>query len=414
MRLFSTTAPDVAVEAVEQRPAKSSYVPHLDGLRALAILGVMFEHFGMALPPMLRCGPLSVRFFFVLSGYFITLSLWKLQADVIKSKQGSFIPLCHFYLRRLLRIGPPFYLSLIVGALFGIAEVRTNFFWLATFQANNYIAYVLGYWPNSISHFWSLAVQEQFYMIWPLVVLLLPKRWFLTTMAAFIAFGLIFRFYCISTEVSTLTRWVTIFGCIDSFAVGALIAYLKNARLLERMRYLSPTILFAMPLVAFGCFFLGRALMTLPENNLFLSLTESVDAVFLAWALSVALVGIKGPYARVLGWSPLVYLGKISYGVYVYHVFVIIIVSPLLAPYGVTEDHFALLRIAVLLTVTVAISSLSWHFLEQPFLAWKESVGKAAGPRPAFSLPAFPSPALALAPAYRALRRLSSTLAARV
>ena len=297
-------------EASRDKPrAKSSYMPHLDGLRALAILGILFEHFGLALPPLLRCGPLSVRFFFVLSGYFITLSLWKLQKEVIDSNGGSFVPLCRFYLRRLMRIGPPFYVALLVGAIFGIEEVRTNFFWLATFQTNNYIAW-LGYWPSSISHFWSLAVQEQFYLLWPLLVLTLPRRWFLFTMAAFIAFGLIFRFWCIAVEASTLARWVTIFGCLDSFAVGALIAYLQQARLLERMRSLSPTLLFAMPLAAFACFFLGRALMTLPENNLFLALTESVDAVFLAWALSAALAGGTSRYTRMLSWSPLVYLGK--------------------------------------------------------------------------------------------------------
>ena len=415
MAISCTLPSDAKSEGVARQKTKSIYLPHLDGLRALAILGILFEHFGLMLPPLLRCGPLSVRFFFVLSGYFITLSLWKLQSDVAESKRGSLLPLGRFYLRRLMRIGPPFYLALLVGALFGVEEVRTNLFWLMSFQTNNYIAW-LGYWPNSISHFWSLAVQEQFYLIWPVFILALPRRWFLPMMAAFIVFGLVFRLWCVATEASTLTRWITIFGCIDSFAVGALIAYLKQARLLERMRFLSPTLLFAMPLIAFGCFFLGRALMTLPENNLFLALTESVDAIFLAWALSVALVGVKGPYARVLSWSPLVYLGRISYGVYVYHVFVIILVSPLLVPYGLTESHLAFARVGVLLLLTLGTASLSWHYLEQPFLAWKtepvalpvrqpilDPVREAAvAPVPSWTV--FPS---------EALRRLSSMWAAR-
>ena len=363
-------------------PFRSPYQPHLDGLRALAILGVLFEHFGLAFPEMLRCGPLSVRFFFVLSGYFITLSLWKVKAEISESGTGSFLPLFRFYLSRLLRIGPPFYLALIVGALFGIEEVRTNFFWLATFQANTYIAH-LGYWPGAISHFWSLAVQEQFYMLWPLIVLTLPKRWFMPTMAAFIIFGLLFRVFCITTSISTLTRWVTLFGCIDSFAVGALIAYLRHSRLLDRIHFLSKTVLFAMPLAAFAAFYLGRALMTLPEDNIFIALTESVDAVFLAWALSAALTASGGRYTRLLSWSPLVYLGKISYGVYVYHVFVIVIASPFLVPYGFTEDHFALGRIAILLVLTIALSSLSWHYLEQPFLNWKKALGSKPKLRPA-------------------------------
>jgi peptidoglycan/LPS O-acetylase OafA/YrhL len=379
MEIANTLIPRLKPEAPPRQKdqVKSSYQPHLDGLRALAILGVLFEHFGMAMPALLRSGPLSVRFFFVLSGYFITLSLWKLQAEISEQKRGSFLPVCRFYLSRFLRIGPPFYLALIVGALLGIEEVRTNFFWLATFQANNYIAYI-GYWPDAISHFWSLAVQEQFYLIWPVIVLTLPKRWFLPTMAAFIFFGFVFRIFCIATDASTFIRWVTLFGCFDSFAVGALIAYLRQSRLLDQMRFLSRTILFAMPLAAFACFFLGRALMTLPENNLFLALTESVDAVFLAWVLSATLVGIEGPYALLLGWTPLVYLGRISYGVYVYHLFVIAIFSPLLVPYGLTENHFAFGRIAILLMLTFALSSLSWHYVEQPFLVWKKAL--AASP----------------------------------
>ena len=114
--------------------------------------------------------------------------------------------------------------------------------------------------------------------------------------------------------------------------------------------------------------------MTLPEDNLFLALTESVDGVFLAWLLAISLGGINGKYGRLLSWPPVVYVGRISYGIYVYHVFVIIIVSPLLVPYGLSTEHFAAARIVVLLALTLVLSSLSWHFLERPFLAWKEAL----------------------------------------
>ncbi len=373
MAISSAALPALNAETTLPRleQLKSTYQPHLDGLRALAILGILFEHFDLPLPAMLRCGPLSVRFFFVLTGYFITLSLWRVRSEMADSDEG-YVPLWRYYLARLLRTGPPFYCSLLIGALFGIEEVRTNFFWLATFQANNYIAW-LGYWPNSISHYWSLAVQEQFYFLWPIVVLTLPKRWFLPTMAAFIIFGLGFRLYCISTNATTLARWVTLLGCIDSFAVGALVAYLKQSQVLARM-WQSRTLLFAMPLVACGCFYLGRALMTLPEDNVWLALTESVDAVFLAWVLAAAVTSMKGRYGRALSWTPLVYLGKISYGIYVYHVFIIVLVSPLLVPLGMSVDHNPWGRIGILLALTVAISSLSWHWLEQPFLAWKKAM----------------------------------------
>ena len=69
-------------------------------------------------------------------------------------------------------------------------------------------------------------------------------------------------------------------------------------------------LLFAMPLAACGCFYLGRALMTLPEGNVWLALTESVDAVFLAWVLAASLDWNEERYARLLSWAPLVYLGR--------------------------------------------------------------------------------------------------------
>ncbi len=357
----------------EALKVKSAYQPHLDGLRAIAIMGVLMEHLGLAMPSLLRFGPLSVRFFFVLSGYFITLSLWRMKSQMDACPEASMGCLGRFYLNRLLRIGPPFYLALIVGALFGVAEVRANFFWLATFQTNHYILH-LGYWPNAISHFWSLAVQEQFYLFWPMVVLALPRKWFMPAMAAFILFGLGFRIFCITTNTNTLMRWVTLFGCFDSFAAGALIAYLKQTHLLDKIRLLPNAILSAIPLAAFACFFMGRALMTLPEGNIWLGFTETVDAFFLAWLLTVSLNGVKNCYANFLGSQPLVYLGRISYGIYVYHVFVIIIISPLLLSCGLSENHFPFIRLLILLCLTISIASCSWHFMEKPFLAWKDSL----------------------------------------
>jgi peptidoglycan/LPS O-acetylase OafA/YrhL len=87
--------------------------------------------------------------------------------------------------------------------------------------------------------------------------------------------------------------------------------------------------------------------------------------------LAAALRGINGPMAHLLSWSPLVYLGKISYGIYVYHVFVIVTISPLLEPYGLSESSNAIERLLILTAATIALSSLSWHWFEKPFLAWK-------------------------------------------
>jgi peptidoglycan/LPS O-acetylase OafA/YrhL len=137
---------------------------------------------------------------------------------------------------------------------------------------------------------------------------------------------------------------------------------------------------------------------TVSHENVCLALAETFDALFLSWLLVASLGGIKSRYAQFLGWSPLIYLGRISYGVYVYHVFIIILVSPFLIANGLG----VLDRTLILLAVTFAVSSLSWHFLEQPVIAWKNNMTQAprravlpkreAAPAPAFAPTGF-SPA---------------------
>ncbi len=351
---------------------RGKYVPYLDGLRGLAILGVLADHFHVPLPPIFHVGPVGVRFFFILSGYFITLSLWKVREADLASPLQRLGLLFKFYFQRLLRIGPPFYLALTLGAAFGIREIWDNFLWIATFNTNHYIVW-LGYWPGEISHYWSLAVQEQFYLVWPLFVLLLPRRGFMPVMLACMIFALVFRMACITTGTNEVIRWVTLLGCLDSFAMGALVAYMKQARLLEKIHQLSSTWMLALPLTAFACYFLARWMTTLQHDNACLALAESFDACFLAWLLVAALTGVTGRYSRILGWTPLVYLGRISYGIYVYHVFIIVLLSPFLIANGLD----LLTRTAVLLAVTLAASSLSWHWLEQPIIGWKNRLSEA-------------------------------------
>jgi len=352
-------------------------------MRGVAILGVLADHFHVPLPPILHVGPVGVRFFFILTGYFITLSLFKVREAAAESPGDRSLFLNRFYLGRILRVGPPFYLALLIGSLLGIHEIYDNLFWLATFQTNNYIVH-LGFWPTAISHFWSLAVQEQFYILWPVVVLTMPKRYFFPLMLACMVFALGFRMTCILSGATEVTRWVTLCGCLDSFAAGALIAYLKERRLLEKIQYLPRAVLLAIPFFAIASYFLARYMTMLDHDNIYLALAETFDAFFLSWVLIASLNGIKSRYASFLGWSPLIYLGRISYGVYVYHVFIIVLLSPYLIANGLD----VVTRSAVLLVVTLALSALSWHWLEQPIIAWKNRLGEtkpAPANKPAFA-----------------------------
>ncbi len=145
----------------------------LDGLRALAVLAVVLEHFGpVHLAELVHPGRLGVRLFFVLSGFLITGILLEARAAGGPAATGSILRA--FFVRRALRLLPLFYVVLAISCVFS-PSVREGWLWHATYQTNHYIA-ILGGWPTAFAHAWSLAVEEQFYLVWPWIILLLPLR----------------------------------------------------------------------------------------------------------------------------------------------------------------------------------------------------------------------------------------------
>ena len=166
----------------DQLPA---YMPELDGLRALAILAVMAFHDHL---PGGDAGWLGVPFFFLLSGFLISGLL--LDAD----RESYFKS---FYIRRALRIFPIYYLVffLMLGLCIAFNKSHGDWLWFLTYTQN----YPMGIrnWPNFPApfwHTWSLAVEEQFYLLWPLIIFLVPKRFLIHTCASLMAGAVVYRF----------------------------------------------------------------------------------------------------------------------------------------------------------------------------------------------------------------------------
>src|SRR5262245_34719431 len=140
-------------------------LPQLDGLRALAVLGVLVCHSTDS--EWAHLGPFGVRLFFVISGFLITRILLEQRGAPVGSVLRA------FYWRRLGRIAPLYYVALIVYWSFGVPGARELWPWLVTYTSNMVDpATPLGF----VGHFWSLAVEEQFYLVWPPLVLLLSRR----------------------------------------------------------------------------------------------------------------------------------------------------------------------------------------------------------------------------------------------
>jgi peptidoglycan/LPS O-acetylase OafA/YrhL len=313
------------------------YNPALDGLRAVAILLVLACHTaGFALPG----GWVGVDVFFVLSGYLITSILLR------EVRETGSVDLGSFYVRRALRLLPAF------GLLVAFQLVRSWFVHdgqeireatlVGALYFENWNA-VYHWWPfDLMGHTWSLAVEEQFYLIWPLLLPLVFRR------------GL----------------W------LSCAAVGAMVA----ARIVcWRLGYAETTLDFSMlrPVgLLVGCALaFGRwrmpswagapALCAVVLVAVTVSRSQAVFAVApIVVSLATAIVVLASP-----GWlavAPLRYLGRISYGVYLYH-WPLFILGESLKPNGL--GHFWAIG---LVSLIIAVAALSYEFVEKPFLRLKD------------------------------------------
>ncbi len=349
------------------RPQRqSSYLPQLDGLRGIAILSVLLHHFQIHLSGWIDWGPVGVRIFFLLSGYLITLSLWKLHFRVADGA-NYWAGLRAFHARRMVRLTPVLYAMIALGCVMGLAEFQDALGWHLAFLTN-FHTLISGEWPGAASHLWSLSVQEQFYLSWPLVILLIPRSYLPYALAAFILGAATFRFGCMATGASDYYRWTMLPGMLDSFALGALIACWKASK--RQLPITSGKVGTAIGVAAFGCYVVARLMRNAPFSSPWLAFTESFENLFLGWVLLRTIEGWGGITGRIFENGVLIFLGKISYGLYVFHTLVHVALDPWLNRIGLTLPEYAWARAALLLPVSVAIATLSWRFVEQPLARW--------------------------------------------
>ncbi len=350
------------------------YMPQLNALRAFAVLAVIVQHYWprSATPGPLRAvewGGYGVRLFFVLSGFLITGILLRYRDEIERGAATAGAQLRRFVIRRTLRIFPIYYLVVLAVCILGIGPARQVWPYLLTYTTNWHIA-ASGAWIGQLSHLWSLAAEEQFYLAWPLVALLAPRRWLLPTTLLVIAAAPAYR--C----VAALAGWpysdldLLPLIALEALGIGALLAQGWHARSAagrwERAlcRWVAPVALVA--IVAMEAFH-GSALTTIWLGF--------ATALVSAALIHAAGRGIGGPVGALLLWPPLGYLGQISYGLYLYHHFVttpialVFRVARVPYPYGTIADFL------ICLAATVAAASVSWYLIESPINGWKDRLG---------------------------------------
>ncbi len=360
---FSRVHLGTPARALAQDTAIAGYQPQFDGLRALAVLTVMVDHFSadvpnFPLPDWIHLGATGVRLFLVLSGYFITASLRHARDRMDAGALSATKTISSFYWRRLLRISPAYLVFVAIALLLGLGQVRHNWPWLFTGTVNWLIAST-NEWPPAISHLWSICVQEQFYLVWPLLILLLPRRWILSAIIALALAGIAFRIGCVLFSVPLIARWVLPFGSLDSLAAGAALGWCGGRLKASRGGWLLGFVCLWMLIVA-------AVLRNSDPTQLKSVLVEPLEAGAFVILVARTATGFDGNIARVLNNTGLVFAGRISYGLYIYHILVAMVLARWLPPQLRFIITIPALRLVVFGIVTLFTAALSWRLLEQP------------------------------------------------
>ncbi len=222
-------------------------------------------------------------------------------------------------------------------------------------------------WIGGLSHFWSLSLQEQFYLVWP-VVLLVPRRVFPHAMILVIVGASVFRLQCILTGASEFSRWFLLPGSLDAFATGGLAAWVlrnKRASAVTLKIWEWPLFLAAVASLAFS-----RHLRYLPDTNPGTAAVELFECVFFGWLLLQLVEAPKSLASRALTFRPLIFVGKVSCGIFVFHTLVGVSLSPWVNDAGLNKTSDPFLRAAILAAISIIVAAASWLWMEQPLNRW--------------------------------------------
>lgn len=302
-----------------------NYKIQIDGLRFFAIISVMIGHWIAwdAYNPIVKNVPWGhgVILFFVISGYLITEILLneKYKLDNKKTTFGKSLKV--FYIRRFFRIFPIYYLLIFFLFLIGYPKTRELFWWLVTYTSNIREGLTNEYVGN-FNHFWSLAVEEQFYIIWPLLILLIPKKNLLKLFVGGIIVSFCSRLYChYSFEGNWMMAAYFTPNLFLPLILGAILAYLKREKSSFYYTFFKP-IYAHIGLIIYGVLFYYFSFL---KGSYFYRgvLDEYLFAIACALYVANASLGnFWGTSKFALENKFSNYIGRISYGVYLYHLFI--------------------------------------------------------------------------------------------
>lgn len=342
-----------------------------DGLRAIAFVLVFFSHkikFTDANP----YGGVGVWLFFVLSGFLITRILATTRSEIEAGRSTFVRSLRHFYIRRSARIFPPYYLLLAVVTVVSLA-VPIYGFWrpeklaYLTYTTNILIGH-RDYWPGQFGHLWTLAIEEQFYVLFAPLVLLVPRRYTLNLCVAIVLFAVAWRINLRAANASPTAEDVSSFVNFGLLAFGGVVGLNAHRKLPASLATGSAQ------LATLSLIVMSVALFYDP-NGVWTHYAKLYVGIMAGLLLLQVMQGQESWFVYILNLAPLSGLGRISYGAYLVHN--LILLAPLF--YGVAPNTLGFGAQWVVATVaefavTIVIATLSWRYMEKPIIAWAAKV----------------------------------------
>lgn len=388
--------------------AEARAIPTLDGMRGIAVLLVLAFHFAWTFPgddpttavtfadklavrmhALLWSGWTGVDLFFVLSGYLITRGL------VAPSKKTLGTRLKMFWMRRVLRIFPLYYAFIIVGTIAALAVAGTS----AWVPGPSYWVYMQNYalaFDDEVlrwtAHFWSLAIEEQFYFVWPIVALMVTRRRLIPTILVLVPAvvmlraGMVFKGASVPALASIfhdehgIAKFVyrATFTRADGLLLGAFVAVTQREAahpVSVAWRRLRFPIFVSTTLALCGLYVMANGLNDYDRR--IMAVGYVVLALFFASIISMCADAVISDRARgFLSSRPLVACGKVSYGMYIFHWPLVIFLVPRLVKMQAGMDVMTQMALAsgVIvggIAVSYVVAEISFRFFETPFLKLK-------------------------------------------
>ena len=346
------------------------YIKQLDSIRGIAVLLVLLSHWVPIY--IFQSGAfIGVNTFFVLSGFLISNILFDNKNKAEAAGFSKLIAVKNFFFRRALRIFPIYFLVVISLYLLEegkLIDLKNEIIYLLTFSINFHF-YNLKYFGVYTAHLWSLAVEEQFYLVWPWLLLFLKREHIPFAILIFILTGSISQLF-----IQDHFGYITTYRCLDAFGLGALLSWLytyKPQLLKKTYQLLNYIILATLGIVLLWLY--GLLPVPMPARTLI--------SIFALWVITYIVLNTQSNkelrFSFLLNNRKLIFIGKISYSIYLYHFYIPFLASrffnylQLLLP-NFFKPYAIILYAIGIFGATIFLSWLSWRLVELPIMRFKK------------------------------------------